>query len=106
MGTAPSCLFASVQDSGRWWRVHNRQPTFPSAVHSAHHGTDVPEGSAMVLLMLQSAYMPKLFCLHSEPKWLAMDRQERHIWNIVKRCETREEANRVLDEVRAAAKGG
>jgi hypothetical protein len=36
-----------------------------------------------------------------------MDRHERHGWNIVKRCESRDKANRVLDEVRAAAdKGG
>jgi hypothetical protein len=57
----------------------------------------------MVWLVLQSACMPKLFRLHSEPKWLSMNRQERHVWNIVKRCESRDEANRVLDEARADA---
>jgi hypothetical protein len=57
----------------------------------------------MVWLVLQSAYMPQLFRLHPEPKWLALDRHERHVWNILKRCESRDEANRVLDEVRAAA---
>jgi hypothetical protein len=58
----------------------------------------------MVWLVLESLYMPNHFRLHSEPKWLAMERQERHGWNIVKRCENRDEANRVLDEVRAARK--
>ena len=57
----------------------------------------------MVWFVLQSLYMPHLFRLHSERKWLAMDRHERHGWNIVKRCESRDEANRVLDEVRATA---
>jgi hypothetical protein len=32
-----------------------------------------------------------------------LDRHERHGWNIVKRCDTRDEANAVLDEVRSAA---
>jgi hypothetical protein len=54
-------------------------------------------------LVLQSAYMPNHFCLKSERQWLAMDRHERHGWDIVKRCETRDEANQVLDAARAAA---
>ena len=57
----------------------------------------------MVWLVLESAYMPNHFRLHSERMWLALDRHERHGWNIVNRCESRDEANRVLDEVRAAA---
>jgi hypothetical protein len=60
----------------------------------------------MVWLVLQSACMPQLFRLHSEPKWLAMDRHQRHGWNVIERCESRDEANRVLDEVRAAAGKG
>jgi hypothetical protein len=55
----------------------------------------------MVWLVLESAYMPNHFCLHSEMKWLALDRHERHGWDIIKRCETRDEANVVFDEVRA-----
>jgi hypothetical protein len=57
----------------------------------------------MVWFVLQSAYMPQLFRLHSERKWLALDRHERNGWNVIKRCESRDEASRVLDEVRAAA---
>jgi hypothetical protein len=62
-----------------------------------------PGDLAMVWLVLESAYMPNHFRLHSERMWLALDRHERHGWNIVNRCESRDEANRVLDEVRAAA---
>jgi hypothetical protein len=57
----------------------------------------------MVWLVLQSLYMPSHFCLKSQRKWLALDRHERHSWNILKRCESRDEANRVLDEARAVA---
>jgi hypothetical protein len=57
----------------------------------------------MAWLVLQSAYMPNHFRLHSERIWLALDRHERHGWNIIKPCENRDEANIVLDEVRAAA---
>jgi hypothetical protein len=57
----------------------------------------------MVWLVLESVYMPNHFRLHSERMWLVMNRHERHGWNIVKRCESRNEANRVLDDVRALA---
>jgi hypothetical protein len=57
----------------------------------------------MVWLVLESGYMPNHFLLHSERTWLTLDRHERHGWNIIKRCGTRDEANRVLDELRAAA---
>jgi hypothetical protein len=57
----------------------------------------------MVWLVLETLYMPNHFRLHSERLWLAMDRHERHGWNIVKRCDTRDEANVLLDEVRTAA---
>jgi hypothetical protein len=60
-------------------------------------------GWFLVWLVLQSAYTPNRFCLKSESKWLAMDRHGRFGWEIVKRCETRDEANRMLDEVRSAA---
>jgi hypothetical protein len=60
----------------------------------------------MVWLVLESLYMPNHFRPHSEAKWLALNRHERHGWNILKRCETRDEANRVLDEARAAAEKG
>jgi hypothetical protein len=36
----------------------------------------------MIWLVLQSAYMPQLFRLHSEPKWLAMDRHERQLEHL------------------------
>jgi hypothetical protein len=65
-----------------------------------------PRGRAMVWLVLESLYMPNHFRLHSEAKWLVLNRHERHAWNIVKRCETRDEANRVLDEARAGCGEG
>jgi hypothetical protein len=45
----------------------------------------------MAWLVLESLYMPHHFRLHSERMWLAMSRHERHGWNIVKRCESRDE---------------
>ena len=58
----------------------------------------------MAWVVLQLSYNPNLFRLQSEREWLAMDRHWRFGWTIVKRCESRDEPNRVFDEVRAAAK--
>jgi hypothetical protein len=55
----------------------------------------------MVWLVLQSPSMPQIVRLHSEETWNAMAPRERVWWDIVKRCETRDEANAVLDALKA-----
>jgi len=57
----------------------------------------------MVWLLLESLYMLNHFRLHSERKWFAMDQNERQAWKLVQRCDSRDEANRVLDAARAPA---
>jgi hypothetical protein len=83
-----------------------RQMTYPSPPVLTIMAPDVPRGRAMGWLVLQCVYMPHLFRLHSETKWLAMDRHERQGWEIIKRCGTREEASVALNEARAAAEKG
>jgi hypothetical protein len=56
----------------------------------------------MVWLVLQSAYNRFSFRLRSERRGHSLDRNERFCWDIVRRCETRDEANLVIDELRAA----
>ena len=57
----------------------------------------------MVWLLLRSAYMTQQFCIHPESEWLARDRHWRFGWDIVRRCESRHEATRLLAELQAAA---
>jgi hypothetical protein len=57
----------------------------------------------VVWLVLRSPYTSHHFKLCSERRWLTFDRHQRFGWDIVKRCETRDEAAHVVDEVRAVA---
>jgi hypothetical protein len=60
--------------------------------------------TVMVWLVLESLLM-RGYRLHSERKWLAMEEGEKHGLKIVKRCESRDEANTVIDALNAAAPG-
>jgi hypothetical protein len=68
-------------------------------------GGDVPRTLPKVWLVLESLVMLGNYRLHSERKWLAMSRAERDGWKIVKRCESRDEANAVIDALKAATPG-
>jgi hypothetical protein len=96
---------------GPWWPFlfsgsdqASRQLTYSLPRRPGHNPTDVPQPeTAVIWLVLRSAYASHHLRLHSERKWLEMDRHQRFGWDIVKRCETRADANQVLDELRAAA---
>ena len=60
----------------------------------------------MKWLVLESLMWPGAFRLHSEPKWDGMMPRERQLWKVIKVCVDRDEANSVIDEVKAKAGRG
>ena len=62
-----------------------------------------PKRSAAVKwVVLRSVATPHEYVLHPETTWNRMAKSERQRWEVVKVCNNRAEANKTLDEEKAA----
>jgi hypothetical protein len=53
----------------------------------------------MVWLVVESLVFPNRFRLHSKAEWDSVDRADRVWFQVVKECESLDEANAVLDQL-------
>jgi hypothetical protein len=103
-GQIPAYLLRSGRSCDGFGEPFQAATDLPSPHAIDHHGGDVLKGTVMVWLVLESLLMPG-YRLHSERKWLSMEEGERSGLKIVKRCDSRDEANAVIDALNAASPG-